>query len=528
MKKFKHSFKRFSLLFSFLSFLNLPSVFGYDFQLDGIYYNIIGEREVEVTYKSYSIFETSVYKGKITVPENITYKNETYKVTAIGDRAFYRGIFLTEVNLPSTIASIGVLAFEECLEISDITIPYGVKIIGTRTFAGCRSLKNIHVPGSVESIGRLAFSYCSALEQIDLPSSINIIADHAFIGCTSLSQVVIGESEIMPLNGTSQNNSLSVDGDLFESSTSIGEYAFAGCISLTDVKLGWRVGTIGAFSFEACSSLKEITLPWSVTSIGRYAFHDCLSLDKVTLGVGITSVGYRAFEGCYSLSTVECLNPEPPEAQDSFYDLDLAKSMLFVPGESVGIYEAVSPWNEFGKILSLDSALPGPDLKPSVVITGYDTTQLSVGETIELTAIMPLENNENPSDIPASSNLVRKPEYLPFIWSSSDDAVIEINQSGILTALSEGEAVITVTLADYPDVYDSVTFTVSSPTGISQLLPETNGSSPSSAGLSPDTNGLYRVYTLGGSLIHSTSNPADLSTLASGLYIINGHPILLK
>ena len=59
------------------------TVSGYDFKVDGIYYNITSftDLTVEVTYREgYS----NVYRGTVTIPSRVTY----YKVTSIGVGAF--------------------------------------------------------------------------------------------------------------------------------------------------------------------------------------------------------------------------------------------------------------------------------------------------------------------------------------------------------------------------------------------------------------------------------------------------------
>lgn len=56
----------------------------HDFQVDGIYYNIINQSEVEVTSGD------DKYSGEITIPSSVTYGDTTYQVTAIGEKAFYQ------------------------------------------------------------------------------------------------------------------------------------------------------------------------------------------------------------------------------------------------------------------------------------------------------------------------------------------------------------------------------------------------------------------------------------------------------
>ena len=61
----------------------------YNFEVDGIYYYITSSENltVEVTYTSYHL--NNDYKGKIVIPATVTYNEQQYNVTSIGDDAFY-------------------------------------------------------------------------------------------------------------------------------------------------------------------------------------------------------------------------------------------------------------------------------------------------------------------------------------------------------------------------------------------------------------------------------------------------------
>ena len=74
----------------FVLALLLPSVaLAYDFEVDGIYYNIIGN-EASVTYQGEDYYYDNNYSGEIVIPETVTYDGVTYPVTAIGDYVFRR------------------------------------------------------------------------------------------------------------------------------------------------------------------------------------------------------------------------------------------------------------------------------------------------------------------------------------------------------------------------------------------------------------------------------------------------------
>lgn len=69
--------------------VNLYAYQEYDFEVDGIAYNIISptEKTVEVTYSG-DYYYPGIYSGDIVIPEQVIYNNDTYSVTSIGKYAF--------------------------------------------------------------------------------------------------------------------------------------------------------------------------------------------------------------------------------------------------------------------------------------------------------------------------------------------------------------------------------------------------------------------------------------------------------
>ena len=88
----------------------------HDFEVDGIYYNILTTAKVEITFKGSSYYEyDNEYTGKAEFPESVTYNGNTYSVTSIGDRAFYGCTGLTCITIPYSVTSIGIQAFDGCI-----------------------------------------------------------------------------------------------------------------------------------------------------------------------------------------------------------------------------------------------------------------------------------------------------------------------------------------------------------------------------------------------------------------------------
>ena len=106
----------------------------HDFEIDGIYYNIINNNEVEVTNRNNFC---SSYYGEITIPETVIYNGNSYFVTAIDDEAFRNCTQLTNVEIPNSVTSIGDFAFEDCFRLTSLNFPDFLTSIGICAFSFC-------------------------------------------------------------------------------------------------------------------------------------------------------------------------------------------------------------------------------------------------------------------------------------------------------------------------------------------------------------------------------------------------------
>ena len=370
--------------------LLLPSAAtAYDFEVDGIYYNIINGNEAEVTYKSYSDYNYfSDYSGDIAISSNVTYNGTTYSVTTIGSSAFEGCSGLTRVTIPNSVTSIGWEAFYGCNGLTSVTIPNSVTSIGYRAFYNCSGMTSVTVPNSVTSIGEYAFYGCSGLTSVTLGNSVTSIGWGAFSFCSGLTSMKVesGNPKYDSRDGCNAiigtaSNTLIVgckNTIIPYSVTSIGDLAFYGCSGMTSVTIPNSVTFICLGSFSGCSGLTSVTIPNSVTYIGEYAFSDCSGLTSVTIPNSVTSIGSGAFYGCSGLTRVEfpnsvtfiggeafydcrgltsvtCFAITPPTMGDYYaFSRDVtSQATLYVPDESVSAYQSAYNWKNFSNILAI-------------------------------------------------------------------------------------------------------------------------------------------------------------------------------
>ncbi len=158
---------------------------GYDFELDGIYYNVY-KSQATVTHGESA---SGSYSGNVVIPDKIVYNGEEYDVTTIGENAFLSCIDLSSISLPNGLLEIDDSAFSWCTSLTHVEIPSTVTSIGVSAFSYCSSLFSVTMYQGVLSIGSHAFEQCTDLTDITLPSTITNMGIGVFDGCPNIMSV---------------------------------------------------------------------------------------------------------------------------------------------------------------------------------------------------------------------------------------------------------------------------------------------------------------------------------------------------
>lgn len=372
-------------------------VWAHDFEVDGIYYNILSETDktVEVTFKGSSYNEYSEYTGCVDIPSTVRISSgncvikkmfEAWTSINHDNNSSSSIIYTIEVVEGYALIFDWEVSSESGYDWLIITLD-GDKIIkksgehngtftkvfdsaGTHTLVveyikdastnkgnDRASIHNIKIGPEIPegtynviSIGDYAFCYCSSLESIRIPSNVTYVGSYAFYNCSSLNKVDINDLAAwcnidycdywsLPL---SYAKNLYLNGELVtelvipESVAVIKDYAFYSCGSLSSVTIPNNVKNIGYRAFEDCSGLKDVIIGNGVTEIGNSAFSNCNLLQNVTIGNGVTSIGWNAFFMCYWLANIEIPKSVTSIGMDAFFCCTRLKNIYFCSNPTIG------------------------------------------------------------------------------------------------------------------------------------------------------------------------------------------------
>ncbi|MBO6117570.1 MAG: leucine-rich repeat protein [Bacteroidales bacterium] len=339
----------------------------YDFEKDGIYYNINSDSTVGVTYhhKSDSVYYSD-YSGEVTIPSSVTYNGTTYSVTLIDSNAFRGCTGLTSITIPNSVEILGIGALRDCTGLKEVKMGSNVKVISHYAFWGCTNLLEISLGDNLDTIDYAAFYGCSSLKNISIPNSTTFIGEYVFGECTSLTTVIIPDNVKSIGNTAFYGCSALKEVKLGKSVTYLGRNAFHECASLTKINIPAGLTVIDTAMFYGCTSLETITIPNNIKVIKPGVFYKCENLQTVKIGNGVDTIDGGAFYGCKGLKAMWCMAELPPqlpafEDDDSityptFNDVP-ASMNLYVACKRADAYSAADAWKNFN--ISEDCSITG-------------------------------------------------------------------------------------------------------------------------------------------------------------------------
>lgn len=364
----------------------------YDFEVNGIYYNItsLQEKTVEVTYGG------KYYSGDIIVPHTVEYSDITFTITRLGDKAFMYCSEMTSIQIPNTVITLGSYIFYGCSKLTSLSIPASVTEIGA---------------GVSNDYGKYCFWGCSNLGSLKFEDSENSLTLHpnawtgglvsTFESC-KLTSIYLGRNiyaahasspDRYPFYG--QYRLTSIEYGPLATTTGV----FSNCYDLKQVTIPGTISSISAYAFQNCSYLEEVTFSEGLTSIGEYAFKDCPKLKSIVFPSTINKIYSSAFENSSNITKVFSKSITPPSINEStFPGIVYLTAKLYVPINSQNVYESAKGWKDFSMInewenfddltqyynLNLSAGIGGKvNMSDSMVSNSTISTRVAEGDIVK-------------------------------------------------------------------------------------------------------------------------------------------------
>ncbi|PXX52375.1 uncharacterized protein YjdB [Hungatella effluvii] len=378
-------------------------------------------------------------------------------------------------ELPDQITTIGGEAFKNCTKLALTSLPDNLTGMETGVFSNCKNLELSSLPDGLTRIPSFAFFQCENLSLLTIPNTVKEIGNSAFSGCINL------ELDSLP-----------------DQLTQINELAFSGCRKLNLTELPDQVKTIGKYAFNECSSLALEKLPSNITSIGERAFSGCTGITSLTLSnVVAPTLDKNAFDDIPNLILFVPYNATGYDGENwpkervvygaALSDLTINSGTLnpdFFPGRNI---YGVLVDNSVERV----SLTPYAHNKETITVNGIPVNSGAASGDIELVEgraiviIVEVKNSDadkrtymihvsrewadsipvkgvelnhtaltlytNKSPESAQLSAVVKPEDATnqtVNWSSSAPDIAKVDNNGLISAVSPGEAIITATTVD--------------------------------------------------------------------------------
>ena len=265
-----------------------------------------------------------------------------------GKEFYVNGELLTNLVVPDSVSHIGSNAFCRNKNITSVSIPKSVKSIGEGAFSGNSALESINIPNCITNIPQKTFNGCSKLQNIIIPDSVTSIGQEAFSHCSALSSIIMGRKV-----------------------ASIAEGAFSECSKLTAVYIkdlvAWcNISFISRDSnplryakhlFLNDSEITNLVIPNGITAVKNYTFYGCSGLTSVEIPNSVTKIGTSSFENCSSVARILCRAATPPTCGNNAFSKVRTSIPLYVPEESISMYQSHSTWSLFENIYAIGSSI---------------------------------------------------------------------------------------------------------------------------------------------------------------------------
>ena len=261
--------------------LGLSEMQAYQFEKNGIYYDIVNGKAVVVS-------GNANYSGDVVIPDSVEYYGYYYVVDSIGNYAFSYAGEMTSVRLPNQLRAIGSSAFTNCYSLTSISFPVSLKVIDIGAFYECSGLTSLSFPEGMTEIGDGAFKGCGRLETISFPSTMKSIDWSAF--CEQ-NKNYYGECTCDSIRRI----------DIKDFSTWLNSERFGGNSSYE----GHVCASNAKLYIDGKKMADEVVIPEGVTELKSHLFDGATQITSIKFPSTLVKVAEDAFTHCYSLQSIE-------------------------------------------------------------------------------------------------------------------------------------------------------------------------------------------------------------------------------
>lgn len=494
----------------------------YDFEVDGLYYDLISASERTCAFTK----GDKPYEGVVNIPDSVLVNGRYVKVIEIKSDAL-DGINISELTIPGSIleferkffmcniGKINILYGETALK-ADYTVRSdyfeslfrrtGVKEMFIDRKISDKYINKIEV-GSLEKltigknvtdlgpayyVGELKSLY---IEDCSSPvvsySGINGLITYAYVGRDGFTINTRGQIEhlIFGKNATitgiysncenlttvEMNNIQKIDDDAFKGCKKltninfpktlkiIGEESFS-CSGIKELILDCNLDYIGRSAFQECNQLEKIQIK-KVKTIRSYAFDDCCKLWSIKLGEGIEIIYNDAFRDNYNLREIVLPNSLKSIGNSAFSYCDSLKTIKL--GDNIEMIDRYA----FAHCKSIESIVISATVPPQIYESTFESKTY-----LNCTLYVPTE----------SIDLYKDAYGWKGFW----------NIKGI-------------------DSFSSVKDDIVKNEDLISILPTHRGVRV----LNKDKNSIVRVFSIQGALIKETRDD-EIDNLSAGLYVV--------
>lgn len=361
------------------------------------------------------------------------------KLESIGEKAFKDCKAVKKIDLTANknLKELGAYVFAGCTGLTDLTPGETLSLIPEGAFEGCNALVCVNfVNGKPMAIGRGAFRGCYGLKQIVLPQTVTKIETEAFQGCTKLKQLEIRcfMIEIEPKAFPSDAPDLVI---VAEKGSNGYNYAIGN---------SFRVPDEDAFYKYTVEDVNGVLMPEDKDSKGTIAGKYIFPGGTIWVGAGTQTkaeenvntqnkgTGVKSGELCYIYysqteaqkntytfitESLRC-NGSTMQKKDGKYYFEMPAGGAVITAE----FRANTPDNIKGQKVTVEFSNGTPLQNGKTDEYGYLGVELKVGQNSRMFL---LDEDGNP--IPATKLIAVR---------SSNDAVVKIDKSGVITAAGTG------------------------------------------------------------------------------------------